>query len=558
MYMRKPNINSRHLRIFALSVTVLFGVAISLISYIKNYPFIPGPDSPFYLWKMEVIAQGGWFPIDPANPPLFPIILGYARMLTKIDGFYISAFFISLLSGVQIVVNYRFGEKIGGSSRVGILAALLSLGVYAKYRMAWDLYNNYFSITMLWVLLLVLSSNIKLYGKYLFITIFSVAMFYSHPITATVFLGMMVLILLFSFIEKITTKEMPKQDISLLISSVWASISGFIAAWPFTSQFFLGMNKYGYSAASFVQNGLDDKGNILSNLLNNITKIPFQQWAYTTYIQKYYLALTSIGFLFIVRGILQKERNAKQSRISSILLVCYLLAVVGLSQTQLLGIDMLQDRFVLMLFPAVGVASAIGVDKIITLISDFIYKDKYVKQREIFYKLCLSAFVFSYISVYPLRASNYQLLNLGTTIDQSQYNAIKFTGNRMDLKSDVIIVNDLYRYWIYALFPNINMSFGEYYYISGDKWPEGLYNPDDMDELEQNSAILTSKTDFGLSAESSYELLHNRYPSNARLYLFMRRNELPGYTDWQKFDSRPDLYEKIYDVDDYLVFEMKK
>src|SRR5690606_17503565 len=131
---------------------------------------------------------------------------------------------------------------------------------------------------------------------------------------------------------------------------------------------------------------------------------------------------------------------------------------------ELIGLPLLQDRFVMISYPFFAIFSSIGIVfsvKYLTSVSVPIIKmDGHLKQL-ILYGIVITIFATRFLP----RAINYNFYNLGTSMDSSLYNAIRFTGEETRNNNDVVIANNLYRYWMLAYYPNINLSYAEYYLI---------------------------------------------------------------------------------------------
>jgi hypothetical protein len=530
-------------KFFLISAVIvsLCGGAISLIPFINVYPFLPGPDTPLYLYEYKSILMGKLLPPEAWQPILFAYLTALVKLITHLPDQTVFALIISLLSGINtfcvyVIANNTFGKK------TALLAALLSLGVYGKYRLAWDLYNNYLAITALLILIAIYPAKIGFWKKNFFLFVLSFAVFFSHPLVGILLIIVTLLFLITSLGLK--NRGLIRESLCLVLINTL----GFIAAGPFTFKFFFPSRSSDYLAKTLLENKTaTETGNFAWNVFLNLKNIPFQLDAFLTWIQKFYLLLGIVG-LIISLIYLFKQFISKKFNSALIMLLIFSFSLIGLSQTELLKINTLPDRFVMMLYPAAPVFAALAIIKIRE------YLDKNLRYLG---NLFLAIIIIFYLSNILTRAVNYNRLNLQASIDQTLYAAIQYLDKLIDHQKDLVLSNNLYHYWIKAYIPDINYTFGEYYLISGVKWTK-WENPDvnNFDWLELNSAILTKRPEYSLGATESAKILSQHYSQYQNIYLFMKKNELPGYTDWEKFYNFPQYYQRLYEQDGFFIFRL--
>ena len=556
-------IKVHHLLLFFV---VILGGYITSIPFVKHYPFLPGFDSPLYLYRMEKIARGYKFPITASFPPLLSWILGTTKKITHFNSYYIIASFIIGLSMIQIIGIYFLTLKIIKNNKyIAVIASFLSIGVFAKYRISWDLYNNFFSATVLILLLTIYTSPIRDFRKQLLLaTLLSTIIFYSHPLVGSLLIGLsislnIVYLLIHYYLRKTANQESKLWLTSfrkLIILILTSTIFGFLLAWPFTSQFFLGFSRNGYSLKKLVSNNLihDKQVSATFNLIELFSKLPYQKQTYLTHLQKpnilgmfYGLFILFVSLIVHFKKILvgMKPVKKRYNFFSSLIIFLYTTLTISLSQSRILGISLVQDRFVLMLFFVAPILEAIAI-----------YSLKLINKK-LFY-LMGGMILTVYSSIYLRRTISLVSISLGSFISPPKYEAIKYLKQiGANNQSVVVISNNLHRYWILALIPDVTYKFGEYYLISGVKWKKTDHQISQYTDSELLASILTTNS-YALSVEESYKILLHKFSNKKHIYLFMRRGEPPGYTDWKKFFNNPDRFKLLYDKNDFLIFEVIK
>jgi hypothetical protein len=225
------------------------------ISFITIYiplfqlKYLPGFDSPYYLWKVNQVINGEVLEVSTAHLPLLINFAAWFAGFANISGLLSIKITMLFISGVLPIVFFFVLSKLY-NPKVAFIAAFLLLLTPTRYRIASDLYNNSLALLFLIVVVFVITklpNKTKLTRKEIFWVVLGVlvtaGIFLTHVLTALFLIFILGSYFLYNlFFEKKYIK-------SLLL--VIVLFFGFILSYPYSFDLFFGLPKGPYDVGLY-------------------------------------------------------------------------------------------------------------------------------------------------------------------------------------------------------------------------------------------------------------------------------------------------------------------